>query len=227
MPLPPSTSQVAVKRQGSRCNSIRRVRKRPNRSHLSLLWPSALARARSYRRPSERPISACLRGEAENTKRREHSGCPLRQGAVPAPHDERRPPAVAPARSPLTNRLLAGYFQANASEVPWILNGGYAMNCGSARHVTPKISNLTLYDGSRRAERSGRTAKSMRGRGLQECIDRFKDYFLFLIGQASENLDRSSGGVAPSGRSCGLMEEIRGGSLDVGSLMKCLACHLV
>jgi Nucleotidyl transferase AbiEii toxin, Type IV TA system len=95
------------------------------------------------------------------------------------------------------DRLLARLFP-KRSEVkyPWILKGGYAMELRIRAARTTKVIDLTLYDGSRLSKDSGERRNQVRAMLQESASIEFKDYFEFLIGQASENLD-----AAPEGGS--------------------------
>jgi hypothetical protein len=96
-------------------------------------------------------------------------------------------------------------------------------NCGSARHGRRR-TYLTLYDGSRLSKDPGERRNQVRAMLQESASIEFKDYFEFLIGQASENLDG-----APEGGSRYPVEARMDGRefvrfhVDVGSVMKCLS----
>ncbi len=54
---------------------------------------------------------------------------------------------------------------------------------------TTKDIDLTLHDGSRLAKARGERGNQVRAMLQQSASIELKDYFEFLIGQASENLD--------------------------------------
>lgn len=54
---------------------------------------------------------------------------------------------------------------------------------------TTKDIDLTLYDGSRLSKDPGERRNQVRAMLQESASIEFKDYFEFLIGQASENLD--------------------------------------
>src|SRR5882762_10154900 len=128
----------------------------------------------------------------ENTKRREHSVRLWRQGCSPAPTTNGRTSSGCAGRSPLTD-YWRGYFQSEArrseAKYPWILKGGYAMELRIRAARTTKDIDLTLYDGSRLSKDPGERRNQVRAMLQESASIEFKDYFEFLIGQASENLD--------------------------------------
>ena len=88
------------------------------------------------------------------------------------------------------DRLLARLFpKRSEAKYPWILKGGYAMELRIRAARTTKDINLTLYDGSRLSKDPGERRNQVRAMLQESASIEFKDYFEFLIGQASENLD--------------------------------------
>jgi hypothetical protein len=88
------------------------------------------------------------------------------------------------------DRLLARLFpKRSEAKYPWILKGGYAMELRIRAARTTKDIDLTLYDGSRLSKDPGERRNQVRAMLQESASIEFKDYFEFLIGQASENLD--------------------------------------
>ncbi len=88
------------------------------------------------------------------------------------------------------DRLLARLFpKRSEAKYPWILKGGYAIELRIRAARTTKDIDLTLYDGSRLSKDPGERRNQVRAMLQESASIEFKDYFEFLIGQASENLD--------------------------------------
>ena len=88
------------------------------------------------------------------------------------------------------DRLLARLFpERSGANYPWILKGGYAMELRIRMARTTKDIDLTLHDGTRLPKDPGERQNHMRAMLQESASIEFKDYFVFLIGQASENLD--------------------------------------
>lgn len=88
------------------------------------------------------------------------------------------------------DRLLARLFPKRSdAKYPWILKGGYAMELRIHTARTTKDIDLTLRDGRRLAKDAGERRNQMRAMLQESAGTEFKDYFVFLIGEASENLD--------------------------------------
>jgi Nucleotidyl transferase AbiEii toxin, Type IV TA system len=88
------------------------------------------------------------------------------------------------------DRLLGGLFpKRSEAKYPWILKGGDAMELRIRAARTTKDIDLTLYDGSRLSKDPGERRNQVRAMLQGSASIEFKDYFEFLIGRASENLD--------------------------------------
>jgi len=88
------------------------------------------------------------------------------------------------------DRLLARLFpKRRGAKYPWILKGGYAMELRIRTARTTKDIDLTLHDGGRLAKDPGERRNQMRAMLQESASIEFRDYFVFLIGQASDNLD--------------------------------------
>src|SRR5258708_1753947 len=114
----------------------------------------------------------------ENTKRREHSVRPWRQGCSPAPTTNGRTSSGCAGRSPLT-AYWRGYFQSEAGRSEASVDPQARGSDGTAdplgtddgrprRDAAPRIAAV---------EPSGRTAKSSAGDASGICIDRVQGLF--------------------------------------------------
>src|SRR6266853_6817917 len=114
----------------------------------------------------------------ENTKRREHSVRPWRQGCSPAPTTNGRTSSGCAGRSPLT-AYWRGYFQSEArrSEVSVDPQGRVCDGTADPRGTDDEGHRPDAVRRIATVERSGRTAKSSAGDASGFCIDRVQGLF--------------------------------------------------
>jgi|ERR1700678_441680 predicted nucleotidyltransferase component of viral defense system len=87
------------------------------------------------------------------------------------------------------DRFLARMFSKGPKAAyPWVLKGGYAMELRMHAARTTKDIDLTLHDGSRFSKDQKQRQEQVRGMLQEAAATRMDDYFEFLVGEATEDL---------------------------------------
>jgi predicted nucleotidyltransferase component of viral defense system len=87
------------------------------------------------------------------------------------------------------DRFLARMFSKGPKAAyPWVLKGGYAMELRMHAARTTKDIDLTLHDGSHLSTDPKQRQEQVRGMLQESAAARLDDYFEFLIGEATEDL---------------------------------------
>jgi predicted nucleotidyltransferase component of viral defense system len=87
------------------------------------------------------------------------------------------------------DRFLARMFSKGPKAAyPWVLKGGYAMELRMHAARTTKDIDLTLHDGSHLSKDPKQRQEQVRGMLQEAAATRIDDYFEFLVGEATEDL---------------------------------------
>lgn len=87
------------------------------------------------------------------------------------------------------DRFLARMFSKGPKAAyPWVLKGGYAMELRMHAARTTKDIDLTLHDGSHLSTDPKQRQEQVRGMLQEAAAARLDDYFEFLVGEATEDL---------------------------------------
>ena len=87
------------------------------------------------------------------------------------------------------DRFLARMFSKGPKAAyPWVLKGGYAMELRMHAARTTKDIDLTLHDGSHLSTDPKQRQEQIRGMLQEAAAARLDDYFEFLVGEATEDL---------------------------------------
>jgi predicted nucleotidyltransferase component of viral defense system len=88
------------------------------------------------------------------------------------------------------DRFLARMFsQGPKAAYPWVLKGGYAMELRMHFARTTKDIDLTLHDGTQLSKNPKARAEQVRTMLQEAAASLFDDYFEFLVGEATQDLD--------------------------------------
>ena len=88
------------------------------------------------------------------------------------------------------DRFLARVFsQGPKAKYPWVLKGGYAMELRIHSARTTKDIDLTFHDGRRLSNDPATRREEVRALLQEAAATRLDDYFEFLVGEATEDLD--------------------------------------
>lgn len=87
------------------------------------------------------------------------------------------------------DRFLARMFSKGPTAAyPWVLKGGYAMELRMHAARTTKDIDLTLHDGTHLSKDPKQRQEQVRGMLQEAAATRLGDYFEFLVGEATEDL---------------------------------------
>lgn len=88
------------------------------------------------------------------------------------------------------DRFLARMFSKGPkAKYPWLLKGGYAMELRMHSARTTKDIDLSLPDGTRLSKDRNERREQVRAMLQEAAATRYRDYFEFLIGEATGDLD--------------------------------------